>query len=70
MDDPTRSEAGERLLGALREGSITVPGLVVSATLEVQALGAGESYATWKVAGGCQAVVVRSPHCPPEEMPT
>lgn len=31
---------------------------------------AGESYATWKVAGGCQAVVVRSPHCPPEEMPT
>lgn len=70
MDDPTRPEVGERLLAALREGSIIVPGLVVSAAVEVHALGAGESYAAWKVADGSQSVVVRIPRRPPEEMPT
>lgn len=69
MDDPTRPEVGERLLAALREGSIIVPGLVVSAAVEVHALGAGESYAAWKVVDGTQSVVVRIPRRPPEEMP-
>lgn len=70
MDDPTRPELGERLLAALREGAIIVPGLVVSAAVEVRALGAGESYAAWKVVDGAQKVVVRVPRRPPEEMPT
>lgn len=70
MDDPTRPEVGERLLAALREGSIIVPGLVVSAAVEVHALGAGESYAAWKVVDGSQTVVVRVPRRPPEQMPT
>lgn len=70
MDDPTRPEVGERLQVALREGSIIVPGLTDSAAVEVRALGAGESYAAWKVVDGSQAVVVRIPRRPPEEMPT
>ena len=70
MDDSTRPEVGERLLAALREGSLIVPGLVVSAAIEVHALGAGESYAAWKVVDGPHAIVVRVPRRPPEEMPT
>lgn len=70
MDDPTRPEVGERLLAALREGSIIVPNFVAPTAVEVHALGAGESYAAWKVGDGSQAVVVRVPRRPSEEMPT
>lgn len=70
MVDPTRPEVGERLLAALREGSIIVPGLVVSAAVEVRALGTGESYAAWQVVDGSQTVVVRIPRRSVEEMPT
>ena len=71
MSGPTAPATGDRLLVALREGSVALPHARLGLdALTVSALGAGESYAAWLVTDGTHSLVFRLPRRPPEEMPT
>lgn len=71
MIDPTQAAVGERLLAAVRERSVAIPGFEdATEDVRVSLIGTGESYAAWRLADGTRSVVVRMPRRPPGEMPT